>query len=427
MTMTRLMPPIFAHIDCNNFYVSCEQTFDARLVGHPVIVLSNNDGCVIARSEAAKLLDVRMGVPLFQIEDLVRRHAIAVRSSNYALYGDMSQRVMQCLDDFSPHVEVYSIDEAFIDFSHVPPNRLTDVGQLLRARVRKWTGLPVSVGVAASKTLAKIANRHAKKSPKTNGVLSLVDSPHIDLALERIAVADVWGIGPAYTHWLRRRDITTARALRDADEYEIRRRMGVVGVHIVRELQGTSCLALEECPPPRHSVAVSRSFSRPVVLLSELREAVALFTTRAAEKLRRRNLAAGALTVFVATDRFNRGPQYRASTTVEIAHPSDATPELLRVALHATEELYREDREFKKAGVVCTALVPTDTLQVRLWNQEKWDRLRGVMKAVDGVNARFGPDTVRSAAVGYQQTWRSRAAHRSPRYTTQWDELLCVE
>ena len=280
------MPPLFALADCNNFYASCERVFNPKLAGRPAIVLSNNDGCVVARSNEAKALGIAMGVPAFQIRHLIRKHDVQVFSSNYALYGDLSQRVMETLQQFSPEVEVYSIDEAFLNLSGFTNINLTDYGRRIRATVKQWTGIPVSVGIAETKTLAKIANHVAKRTEGTDGVFDFTAWPDRDSVLARVLVEEVWGIGPNYARLLTQHGITTALGLRDADDHWIQKQMGVVGLRTVHELRGISCLPLEQCPPPKQGITCSRSFGRPVTTLAEMREAVAAYTARAAEKLR---------------------------------------------------------------------------------------------------------------------------------------------
>ncbi|MFN7622623.1 MAG: Y-family DNA polymerase, partial [Acidobacteriota bacterium] len=280
-------------VDANNFYASCERVFDARLVGKPVVVLSNNDGCVIARSAESKQLGIAMGEPFFKVRDLIQAHGVIVRSSNYELYGDMSARLMDILEQFSPDLEVYSIDEAFLEVEAGSAAALESLGREIRERVRRQTGLPVSVGIAGTKTLAKVANHLAKKSSRASGVLNLVDSPHLDLALERTPVDEVWGVGRRQAVKLRAYGILTARGLREADDDWIRRKMTVVGLRTVHELRGIRCLELGRSHAHQHSLVVSRSFGNVVWTFDDLREAVAYFTARGAEKLRKRRLAAG--------------------------------------------------------------------------------------------------------------------------------------
>ena len=422
------MTDAFLLCDANDFYASCERVFDASLIGRPVVVLSNNDGCVIARSEEAKAVGVKMGVPLFQARALLDAHGVQVFSSNYPLYADMSHRVMSVLGDFAPEVELYSIDEAFLRLEHKGPGgSLADFGSKVRETVYRWTGIPLSVGLAETKTLAKLANRLAKKSDKAKGVLDLSRSPFQDYALECTPVGQLWGIGRQSAKLLNSRGITNARQLRDVDLRWARKALTVVGARIVEELRGNSCLPLETCPPAKKSLTCSRSFGNPVATLSDLREAVATFTVRVAERLRRHRLAAGAVTVFAATSRFARGePYYSNSATVAMAYPTDATPELLARTTACVAKLYREGLKFKSAGVLLSGLVPASPLTIRMQDDEQWVKSRRLMRAVDQLNARMGRDTVRFGAAGSRQAWKTKFERRSPRYTTNWQELLAV-
>ncbi|MEM6838645.1 MAG: Y-family DNA polymerase [Cyanobacteria bacterium P01_C01_bin.120] len=413
------MPRPIALVDCNNFYVSCERVFNPRLEGQPVIVLSNNDGCAVARSNEAKALGIKMGAPVFQIQDLIRQHHVHVMSSNYALYGDLSNRVMQTLQTFTPDVEVYSIDEAFLGLTGtISKNALA----LLRATVHRWTGIPVSIGVASTKTLAKIANRQAKQG---NGIC-LLDHPEPHLA--NLPVSKVWGIGRRSTQKLQARGIQTALDLQQADLHWIRQQMGIVGVRIVQELRGIPCLPLDLIPQPRKTCCVSRSFGQPVTDLQDLREAIAAHTARASYKLRRDQLMTSLLTVFIATNRFSQDePYYRNAATVALPSPTNDAITLTKAALRALEPLYRVGDRYQKAGVWLSELSPANQMQRDLFiNPHDQEKSRKRMTVVDSLNQQFGAGTVRCAAEGLQQPWRTRVQRRSPRYTTQWDELLQV-
>jgi DNA polymerase V len=418
--------PLFTLVDCNNFYASCERVFNPKLAGKPVLVLGNNDGIVVARSNEAKALGIPMGVPAFKYRDLIRRHNIQTFSSNYALYGDMSQRVMETLQQFSPEVEVYSIDEAFLSLSGFESRNLTEYGRTIRATVKQWTGIPVSVGIAETKTLAKIAGHLAKRSPDVAGVFDLTAWPDRDGLFAKVPVEDVWGIGPNHARRLTRHGITTALALRDADDQWIRKQMGVVGLRTVQELRGISCLPLEQCPPPKQGITCSRAFGKPITTLTEMREAVAAYTARAAEKLRGEQLAASALTVFLTTNPFKDEPQYRNALTLSLSVATDATPELLKAALKGIEAIYRDDYLYKKAGVMLLGLVPVGQVQANLYDHADRERSKRLMSAIDHLNAHYGTDTVRVGAVGLTQRWRTTFVHRSPGYTTHWQNLPLV-
>jgi DNA polymerase V len=420
------MPPVFALVDCNNFYASCERVFQPKLAGQPIVVLSNNDGCVVARSNEAKALGIAMGVPEFQIRPLLRAHRVQVFSSNYTLYGDLSQRVMETLEQFSPDLEIYSIDEAFVSLTGFERRNLTDYGRAIRKTVKQWTGIPVSVGIAETKTLAKIANRIAKRTPDTDGVFDLLACPDRDALLGRVAVVDVWGIGPSYSRLLTQQGITTALQLRQADDHWIRTHMGVVGMRLVAELRGRSCLDLEVCPAPKQGITCSRTFGRSVCTLAEMEEAVSSYVTRAAEKLRREGLAATVLTVFVMTNAFTEEPQYRNSVTCTLPVGTDTTSALIRAALRGLRTIYRGGYRYKKAGVMVTALVPASQVQPDLFDQQDRPKSKRLMAALDAVNDRWGAGTLQYASSGLTKTWQTQCHHRSPAYTTNWDELPVV-
>ena len=414
---------LFALVDCNNFYASCERVFDPKLEEKPVVVLSNNDGIVVARSNEAKALGIGMGVPEFQIRHLIRRHDVQVFSSNYTLYGDMSQRVMDTLAQFTPDLEIYSIDEAFLSLSGFTSHNLTEYGRTIRTTVKKWTGLPVSIGIAETKTLAKVAGRVAKRSKEAAGVFDLTACQDRDGLLAETAVEDIWGIGPNYARLLTQHGIQTALDLRGVDDHWIRKRMGVVGARIVQELRGVPCLPLEECPPPKQGITVSRSFGRPITSLAEMRQAVATYTARAAEKLRGERLAVTVLTVFLMTNSFKDEPQYSNAATIKLPVSTDSTSDLLRYALEGMGRIYKEGYRYKKAGVMLTALVPASQVQGSLFDHQDRERSSRLMRVLDRLNDRIGAGTLRYAAEGFSKHWRARFERRSPAYTTRWEDL----
>ncbi len=420
------MPPIFALVDCNNFYASCERVFNPRLEGKPIVVLSNNDGCVVARSNEAKALGIGMGVPEFQIRPMLRAHHVQVFSSNYTLYGDLSQRVMETLEQFCPDLEVYSIDEAFLSLVGFERRNLTDYGQQIRQTVKQWTGIPVSVGIAETKTLAKIANRVAKRTPDMGGVCDLLACPDRDALLGRIAVEDVWGIGPNHAHMLTQHGITTAFQLRRVDDQWIRKRMGIVGLRLVMELRGVSCLDLEQCPAPKQSLTCSRVFGKLISTLGEMEEAVSVYTSRVAEKLRRERLAATVLTVCLTTNEFKEGPQYSNVLTLNLSVVTDTTSDLIKSALQGIRAIYRDGYLYKKAGVMLTGLVPVSQTQADLFDDRDRRKSKRLMSALDAINDRWGADTLHYASSGISKPWKTQFHRRSPAYTTDWDALPVV-
>jgi DNA polymerase V len=418
-------------VDCNNFFVSCERVFDARLVGRPTVVLSNNDGCVISRSQEAKEIGIKMGEPEFQCREKIRRHNVAVLSGNFSLYGDMSQRVMNTLAAFSDDMEIYSIDEAFL---LVPPERRSGdhdaVTAEIQRRVQRWTGIPVSVGVAPTKTLAKIANGLAKTRPELQRAVRLDAGGDIDALLGSLPVEAVWGIGRRSGAALRSQGIRTALALKQAEIFRIRRLLGVTGLRTQMELAGTSCLELEG-GATRKMVLCSRSFGRGVTRLDDLREAVALYVTRAAEKLRRQGSAAGMMQVFVRTNRHRDDlPQRSDARSATLPTASNFTPELVAIAHELVERMFLPGYAYSKAGVLFTDLCPENSVQMNLFESPdavgEREKQRYLMRAVDGLNRRFGAGTVSMAGSGIERTWYSRQERRSPRYTTQWNELFTV-
>ena len=344
--------PTFGLADCNNFYASCERVFQPDLAHRPLVVLSNNDGCVVARSAEAKRLGIAMGVPLFQVRSIVERHNVTVLSSNYALYGDLSGRVMSLFADAVPRIEIYSIDECFLDLDRLAvPDLGSWLGQL-RGKVHRWTGIPVSIGVGPTKTLAKLANRLAKSSPRTGGVLDLANNPAwIEPALSRTAASDIWGIGPRRAKMLAEAGIRTALDLRAAPDGWIRKRMGVVGLRTVHELRGIACHAMETQPQAKQSTCVSRTFGQAVRDPEEVRDAIASFAERAAAKLRAARQVCGALQVFAATDRFDpAAPRHSASGSTGFATPTADSRPIAAAASRIFEHIRRKGVAYRKAG-----------------------------------------------------------------------------
>ena len=426
------MPHTFALIDCNNFYVSCERVFNPSLEGRPVVVLSNNDGCCVARSNEVKALGVKMGAPWFQLQELAERHGIIARSSNYTLYADMSNRVMGILAGFSPRQEIYSIDECFLDLTGFTQVDLTRYGQTIRAKISRWVGLPVCVGIGPTKTLAKLANHVAKKRPQYDGVFDygLLSTSEQSTLLESIDVGEVWGVGGRITARLNRRGITHVLALREADPKILRREFGVTLERTLRELRGESCLALEEVNPPKQQIMCSRSFGKLVLRVEELREAVMAYTARAAEKLRGQQSVAGSIHVFLNTNRFKTDePQYQAGLTVPLLSPTSDTLALVKAALFGLEQLYRPGYRYQKAGVMLLELDSARSRQLQLFDEpesEAVERRKRLMKTLDEVNCRMGKGVLRLAGEGLQQRWKLKADYKSPCYTTRWDELPVV-
>ncbi|MFM7651811.1 MAG: Y-family DNA polymerase [Vulcanococcus sp.] len=415
-------------IDANNFYASCEQAFDPALLGRPVVVLSNNDGCVVSRSSEARRLGIGMGKPYFQIAEQLARHGVVVRSSNYALYGDMSQRLMSSLEPWVAELEVYSIDEAFARLPRPAGGDLSLWARELRSRIRRNLGLPIAIGIAPSKVLAKIANRIAKADSQHAGLFDLGRQGDPAPWLEATPVEDIWGIGRRLGRWCRLRGVTNARQLRDMASSELRAKAGVVGVRLQLELRGISCLPLEELPAAKQETCVSRSFSRPICDLEELREAVATYVVRAAEKLRRQRQRAGRLSVFARTSPF--APHFHgASAGVSLPLASSDTAVLLQAALALVPAVHRPQRRFVKAGVLLQELQPEEQLQHHLLAPlppEQQQRREALMAVIDGLNRRYGRGTVQWAACGLRPGWAMRRDQLSRAATTRLQDLPTV-
>lgn len=414
-----------ALIDCNNFYVSCERVFDRRLDGVPVLVLSNNDGCAIARSEEVKALGVRMGEPAFKIRTLIEKHSIRVFSSNYILYGDMSRRVNEVLALFSPEVEIYSIDETFLDLSGFDQKDLWDYGQDLRATVKRWTGIPTCVGIGPTKTLAKLANAVAKKNPTFGGVCDLTDPAVRGAVMRAFAVGDIWGIGAATARKLAPHGVTTAAQLRDLEIKRARQVGTVVLERIVHELCGIPCLELELVAPMRKGMAVTRSFGRPVTGLEGVLEAVAAYATRAGEKLRAHGLVAGQLTAFLHTNPHKPGPRYHGARATRLAPMTDDTRDLAAAARRCIEAAWRDGFAYTKAGVILDDLRARQDAPATLFASPR-PNSEALMAAMDRLNARYGRHTVFPAAMGIERPWKLKAEHHSPRYTTRISDVPVV-
>lgn len=422
--MTRI-----ALVDCNNFFCSCERVFNPALMGKPVVVLSNNDGCIISRSDEAKALGIPMGAPLHEQQALIRKHGVHVFSSNYTLYGDMSARVLSILREEVPAIEVYSIDEAFLQ---LPEGFSEEIARALRAKVLQWTGIPVCIGIGSTKLLAKAANRHAKKNKAmTGGVFDLTGYWDPDSILSGMETSDLWGVGNNLARRLRGMGVKTALEFKQADPAAIRKSMGVIGERMFRELNGIPCLELEEMPPDRKGVMASRSFGSPVETLDELEEALANHVARSSQKIRRYGLLATRMEVFLRTNRFRKDdPQYYPSIGITLDRPTNSTAELMAAARDLLHQIYRHGFRYKKTGVQLLNLVAEDEYQPELFDRPK-ARIN-VDRIVDEINRRLGDPknpVITRAAQGVERLggegrgWKMRAERHSPHYTTDWREL----
>lgn len=417
----------FALVDVNNFYASCERVFNPSLAGRVVVVLSNNDGCVIARSAEAKKLGIPMAMPYFQVEKLLRQHDGVAFSSNYELYADMSNRVMSILAQYSPEQEVYSIDECFLGMSGFTDR--VERGQRIREQVMRWTGLPVCVGFGATKTLAKLANHCAKKGlAGSNGVCDLIDQSQAeqDALFGRIEVGEVWGVGRRIGRKLEGLHIHTVQQLRDADPAFIRQQFSVVLERTVQELRGISCLALEDVTPAKQQIMCSRSFGQPVVDEQDLREAVTSYASRAAEKLRQQGSVASAVHVYLQTNPFKpQEKQYSRGVTLAFETPTADTLRITRTATEALTHLFRPGYRYKKAGVMLVGIQRGAEQTPSLFDTGK-EKSDALMRVMDAINQRNGKGTIRLAVEGSERPWQMRRERMSPRVTTKWKELLRI-
>ena len=423
------MPQATALIDGNNFYASCEQSLDPALIGRPLVVLSNNDGCIVARSAEARALGIAMGTPYFKARQHLNANNVVVRSSNYALYADMSQRLMSLLEAHCEELEIYSIDEAFGRICRPGNGDLQNWARALRARVRRNLGLPIAIGLGASKGQAKLANRLAKQVPAHAGIFDLGCCNNPDHWLETIAIEDVWGIGRKLARWCRLRGISNARLLRDMPSGELRAKCGVVGLRLQQELRGHACLPLELAPAPKQETCVSRSFSRPITTVDELRQAIATYVVRAAEKLRKQQQRAASLTIYTRTSPFIPGFYSQAAST-RLDLPSNDTAVLLQAALPLVGHIFRPNRQLAKAGVLMQHLQSNDILQTHLMvpmSEEQQQKRDCLMQTIDRINRRYGRGTLQWAGCGLHPSWLMRRGQLSRAATTRLSDLPVVK
>jgi len=422
--------PRIALVDGNNFYVSCERVFRPDLIGKPVGVLSNNDGIFVARSQEVKDLGIKMGTPVFQVRHLIERHKIHLFSSHFALYADMSARVMSVLEQFAPSTEVYSIDEAFLDLTGICDQDPIAYGQRIKKSVFRSTGIPVCVGMGPTKTLAKLANFAAKKWKQTGGVLDLSDLMRREKLMRIVPVDEVWGIGSRTAARLNRLGIHTVWDLAKQQPDRIQDQFNVVVARTVMELNGIACLELEEITPDKQQIVCSRSFSRRLTEYQELSEALAAFCSRAAEKLRVQNSVTGYITIFLRTNLFNpKEPQYQRAASARLHAATQDTRVIIGVANRLLKEVFREGYNYQKCGVQLSHIQPaTLPEQMDLFDREAFAHTESekLMQAMDRINRRF-PKGIAIAAAGFDQDWRPKAERISKRYTTDWQELVVVK
>jgi DNA polymerase V len=416
---------MIALVDCNNFYVSCERLFNPSLENQPCIVASNNDGMAIARSNEVKALGIKMGTPIFMIQDLIKKHNIKIYSSNYTLYADVSSRVHNTLKQFTPNIEIYSIDECFLNFEGFHLIDFEKYIQDMRKFTIQATGIPVSVGVANTKTLAKLSNKIAKKN---NGVLILKDDSDVKQALKDFDISDLWGIGRQYSKKLNGYGIKTALELRNCTDDFIKKHLSVVGLRLVKELRGEPCIGLEEVVPRKKGICTSRSFGKNVERYEELKEAVSTYAATVSGKLRKDNSCANLLTVFIHTNPFKEGiAQYSASKTVKLPVPTNNTTELIHHSLMALKIIFKNGYLYNKAGIIVTGIVPSDQIQTNMFDSTDREKLKKVDKVFDQLNKTWGRGTVRVASEGIVKKWSMKRGLLSPDYTSKWEDIITAK
>ena len=398
-----------ALVDCNSFYVSCERLFNPKIQNKPVVVLSNNDGCVISRSNEAKILGIKMGEPYFKVKELIKRNRVYIFSSNYALYGDLSRRVMRVLKTFSPNVEIYSIDEAFIDLSFLDEKSIENYGKEIRKKVLKWTGIPTSVGISSTKTLSKVANHIAKK--EKTGVMYL--NENIDEKLKEFPIGDVWGVGRQLSKLYIKNGIDNAYKLKSTSNTWVKKSTNVLGSRTAMELRGISCIDLEKTKSKRKSCVVSRSFGERIEKYQELKEAVAGYCLNASEKIRSESLTTKSVTVFIRTSPFqSRFGYYSNSKTIDFPIATSDSIEIVKTALTILESIFKNGYRYQKAGVLLSSLSES-TNNKNLFSSEKDEKINFLMKSIDNTNYRYGRSTLSLASAGVQKKWNSKRQHYS--------------
>lgn len=415
---------MFALVDCNNFYVSCEKIFNPSLEGKPVVVLSNNDGCIISRSNEAKAIGLKMGEPIFKARNLIEKHNVSVYSSNYALYGDISHRVMNTLKNFSPMIEIYSIDEAFLELNGINAD-YTKYGQAIRLRIQKDIGMPIGVGIGATKSLAKIANRIAKKH---RGVFAIETENQRLWALANTSVEDIWGVGRRYAVLLKKHGVNTALDFTKLGTDWIRKHMTIQGHRLKEELMGKSCIALETVMQPKKSIATTRAFGKKLSDFGTIKESVSTHAVSCASKLRKQKSVARFVTVFIHTDPFSKTEKY-ISRSITVTLPIDSNSDMLiaKAALKGFSKIFIPNLLYKKAGVIVSQISSDTAIQQNLFEQPDTDRLNAVSQVTDFLNAKYGNKTVKLAVQGSSGEWKLKQEKLSPAYTTRWNEILSVD
>ena len=416
---------IFALIDCNAFYVSCERVFNPQLNNRPVVALSNNDGCIIARSKEAKALGIKMGVPLFKVKDIIQKEKVIVFSSNYTLYADMSRRVMNVISEFAPSIEIYSIDEAFIELTGFKLD-YEEYAKNLRSTILRCTGIPVSIGIGTTKTLAKVANHIAKDDETLHGIYSLVDAQNIDSILEQTKVEEVWGIGRQLSKKLIHQGVYNAKLLKYSDDQWIRKMMSINGLKTVTELRGISCLPLQEFSVTRKSCCTTRTFGEPLMKLEDVEQAMTTFARRATERIRSEGLVASSVSAFLRTSPFDRRNKYYSnSDSVALHTPTCDTIMVVHSALSVVKKIFKEGYKYKKGGVLLSGFYTKGTEPPSLFSSSK-KVSHNLMLTIDNINQRYGNDTIQMASECHHTKWKQKRKNCTQSYTTQASKLLLI-
>lgn len=419
---------MYGVVDCNTFYASCERIFQPKLEKLPVVVLSNNDGCIISQTGEVKELGVQTGMAVYKYKDLFKRHNVQVFSANFPLYADISSRIMKIVKNVVPHVEIYSIDEAFFKLSGYDKDYILKQSILLHDTILKSIGMPVSIGIADTKTLSKVGNEFAKTTQSMNGVC-IIDSDERRISLlQKLEVGNIWGIGRQLSQFLNSRGICNAYQLASCDDAWIKKELSMSGLKTVWELRGKSCIEVESERPAKKSIISSKSFGYKVINIQDLREAVASFATRAAEKLREEHEIATFITVAITTNYFRKtDKQYANAVTLALPQPTNYTPSLIETGIKALEQIYKKGYKYKKATVILTGLLSEDIIQEQLFHTVTHSKKeKKLMSAMDRLNQEFGSGTLQYATQGIDKKWKGKSDQRSPRYTTKWDELVTV-
>ena len=414
-----------ALIDCNSFYVSCERLFNPKIRNKPVVVLSSNDGCIISRSNEAKTLGIKMGDPYFKAKDIILKNNVHVFSSNYSLYGDLSRRVMRTLKRFNSEIEIYSIDEAFLDLTNFPDDEVEDVGKEIRSIVLQWTGIPTSIGIAKTKTLSKIANHIAKKTK--SGIVSLIGIKDIDPILKKVEINDVWGVGKQLTKFFVQNGIHNAKQLKNISNTWIKKSSNVLSSRTAMELRGVSCITLETQNPKRKSCVVSRSFAKKVEKLQELQESITSYCLNAAEKIRSESLIAKSITIFIRTSPFqNQFAYYSNSKTIDLPIATDNSIEIVKTALTGLKDIFKNGYRYQKAGIMLSGLSDTQGNK-NLFSSIKDDKIKNLMKTIDNTNYKFGRSTLSLASAGINKKWNIKRQYSSKIDTADFNFLPTIK